>query len=72
MLGALTDAAWSRRAIFQERSISLHDLVVAMAEHDEAHLHALTAELGEQAAPEESYAAVAPAAVAVAGAAVSR
>jgi hypothetical protein len=43
-----------------------------MAEHDEAHMQALTAQLGEEAAPEEPYAAVAPAAIAIAGSAVSR
>jgi DinB superfamily len=77
VLGALNDAAWSRRALFEERSISLHELVVAMAEHDESHLNELTAELGERTertAPEKSYAAAAPtpAGVAVASTVVSR
>jgi hypothetical protein len=57
VLGALAEDAWSRRAIFQDRSISLRELVVTMAEHDESHLDALTAELGDTNAPVESYAA---------------
>jgi len=73
VLGALAEEAWSRRAIFQGRSISLRELVIAMAEHDEAHLSALVAESTERATPDESY-ATAPAStgLAAAGGAGSR
>jgi len=57
VLGALAEDGWSRRAMFEERSISLLELVVMMAEHDESHLNALAAELGERNAPVQSYAA---------------
>jgi hypothetical protein len=74
VLGALSETAWSRRAIFQERSVSLRELVVAMAEHDESHLNALGMELGERAGSDPSYPAAAPtpAAFGAVGGAVSR
>jgi hypothetical protein len=56
VLGTLAEDAWSRRAVFQERSISLRELVDAMAEHDEAHLKALIPECHERTTPEEPYA----------------
>jgi DinB superfamily len=58
VLGTLAEDAWSRRAVFQERSISLRELVDAMAEHDESHLKALIAEFHEQTTPEEPHATV--------------
>lgn len=57
VLGTLAEDAWSRRAIFQEHSISLRELVDAMAEHDESHLSTLCAELNEQTTAEKSHAA---------------
>jgi hypothetical protein len=45
LLGALSDGAWLRSAIFEDRNVSLRDLVAAMLEHDEAHLAALAAQL---------------------------
>jgi hypothetical protein len=56
LLGALAEEAWSRRAIFQDRSVSLRELVVAMAEHDESHLNALAAESDESTTREDSFA----------------
>jgi DinB superfamily len=56
LLGALAEEAWSRRAIFQDRSVSLRELVVAMAEHDESHLNALAAESDESTMREDSFA----------------
>ena len=55
VLGTLAEDAWSRRAVFQERSISLRELVVAMAEHDAKRnfLKALIAECHEWPTPEE-------------------
>jgi len=64
VLGALPDDAWARRALFQGQSISLSELVVAIAEHDESHLDALTAERNERTSPDHSHAA-APAAPAL-------
>jgi hypothetical protein len=45
LLGPLPEEAWLRTAIFEDRVISLRELVTAMAEHDESHLAALTAQL---------------------------
>ena len=56
LLGALAEEAWSRRAIFQDRSVSLRELVVAMAEHDESHLNALAAESDMSTTREDSFA----------------
>lgn len=74
VLGALAEEAWSRRAMFQDRSVSLRELVVAMAEHDESHLSALGMELGDRTANEPSYATAAPrpAGLAAVSGAVSR
>ena len=46
LLGPLIEGAWLRTAVFEDRLVSLRDLVTAMAEHDESHLQALTAQLG--------------------------
>ena len=43
LLGPLGEEAWSRTAIFEDRVISLRELVKAMAEHDESHLAPLAA-----------------------------
>ena len=74
VLGALAEEAWSRRAIFQDRSISLRELVIAIAEHDDSHLDALTAELNAPSTPDDPYATAAPAAngFAAVGGAASR
>jgi hypothetical protein len=56
VLGTLGEDVWSRRAVFQERSISLRELVVAMAVHDESHLEVLVAEFDEHTTADESYA----------------
>jgi hypothetical protein len=45
LLGPLDEVAWSRTADFEGRTLSLRDLVTAMAEHDESHFAALTAQL---------------------------
>jgi hypothetical protein len=45
LLGPLAEDAWLRTAIFEDRVVSLRDLVTAMAEHDESHLAPLTARL---------------------------
>jgi hypothetical protein len=45
LLGALPEDAWSRKAIFEDRDVSLRELVTAMAEHDESHLTGLAARL---------------------------
>jgi hypothetical protein len=66
VLVTLSEDAWSRHAVFQEQSISLRELVVAMAEHDESHL---VAEFDEPITAEESYA---PAPTALRSAAVGR
>jgi hypothetical protein len=47
LLGPLTEEAWSRTAVFEDRLLSLRDLVTAMAEHDEEHLAPLTATVAE-------------------------
>jgi len=44
LLGPLVEEAWSRTAIFEDRVISLRELVTAMAEHDESHLAPLAAQ----------------------------
>jgi hypothetical protein len=46
LLGPLLEDAWLRTANFEDRNLSLRELVTAMAEHDESHLAALTAQLG--------------------------
>jgi DinB superfamily len=56
LLGALAEESWSRRAVFEERCVSLQELVVAMAEHDEAHLNALAAEPKEPKSCDDSFA----------------
>jgi hypothetical protein len=45
LLGPIGEEAWSRTAIFEDRVISLRELVMAMAEHDESHLAPLAAQL---------------------------
>jgi hypothetical protein len=45
LLGDLSDEAWSRTAVFEDRPITLRDLVTAIAAHDESHLGALSLEL---------------------------
>jgi hypothetical protein len=45
LLGPLPEGAWLRTAIFEERVLTLRELVTAMTEHDESHLAALTAQL---------------------------
>jgi hypothetical protein len=45
LLGPLAEGAWLRTAILEDRILSLRELVTAMAEHDESHLAALTAQL---------------------------
>lgn len=73
VLGTLAESAWSRRAMFEGRCITLQELVLAMAEHDASHLDALAVELGEQAVTAQPHAAAtAPAGIAAAGAAVAR
>ena len=41
LLGTLSEEAWSRSATFEDRSVSLRELVTAMVDHDESHLGAL-------------------------------
>src|ERR1700733_13181251 len=38
LLGGLPEDAWRRRATFEGRLVTLGDLVIAMAEHDDSHL----------------------------------
>ena len=45
LLGELSAEAWARRAIFDNRVVSLRELVTGMLEHDESHLAALGARL---------------------------
>jgi hypothetical protein len=47
LLGALSEDAWSRTAIFEDRTVSLRELVTAMAAHDDSHLAQLPATGGE-------------------------
>jgi hypothetical protein len=59
LLGPLPEEAWSRTAIFEDRVISLRELVTAMAEHDESHLAPLAAQLsGTRKLPGDSSEAV--------------
>jgi hypothetical protein len=45
LLGGLTEEAWSRTAVFEDRPITLRELVATIAAHDESHLGALSLEL---------------------------
>jgi len=45
LLGPLGEGAWLRTAIFENRTLTLHELVTGMAEHDESHLAPLVAQL---------------------------
>jgi DinB superfamily len=45
LLGPIGEEAWSRTAIFEDRVVSLGELVTAMAAHDDSHLAALAAQL---------------------------
>jgi len=45
LLGPLDEVAWSRTADFEGRTLSLRELVTAMAEHDESHFMMLNAQL---------------------------
>jgi DinB superfamily len=41
LLGTLAEEAWLRSATFEDRTVSLRELVTAMVDHDESHLAAL-------------------------------
>jgi hypothetical protein len=45
LLGPIGEEAWSRTAIFEDRVVSLRELVTTMAEHDESHLGPLAAQI---------------------------
>jgi DinB superfamily len=45
LLGPIAEEAWSRTAIFEDRVVSLRELVTAVAAHDESHLAPLAAQL---------------------------
>ena len=52
LLGPLREGAWLRTAIFESRTLTLRELVMGMAEHDESHLATLSAQLN--ASPAET------------------
>jgi hypothetical protein len=45
LLGGLSEEAWARTALFEDRCVTLQELVTAIAEHDESHLGPLSLEL---------------------------
>lgn len=45
LLGELSEEAWARTAFFEDRQVTLRELVTSIAEHDESHLGALSLEL---------------------------
>jgi hypothetical protein len=47
LLGPLRESAWLRTATFENRTLSLRELVTDMASHDESHLAALTTQLSD-------------------------
>jgi hypothetical protein len=60
LLGRLAESAWLRSAEFEGKSVTLRELVAAMATHDESHLAKLTTDFvlnppkGNRAAQESS------------------